>query len=89
MTTTLRIEIRESACRGCALCVDICPTDVLAMEEPPGAPPVVRVVTVSDCIACLSCAYVCPSGAIEHEGHHVVKNFYRDLDFCRRMERYL
>ena len=32
---------------------------------------------------------VCPSGALRHDDYHVVKNFYRDLVFSRRMERFL
>jgi ferredoxin len=80
------IEIHESACRGCRLCVDICPTKVLTFDEEKG---LAVVGEIEDCIACLSCAYECPSGAITHSDYRVVKNFYRDLDFCRRMERFL
>ncbi len=82
----LQIEIREAACRGCGICVDVCPTDVL---ESDGVPPKARVRAIEDCIACLSCAYACPSGAIRHSDYYRVKNFYRDLDFVRRMERFL
>ena len=42
-----------------------------------------------DCIACLSCRYECPSGAISQTDYHVVKNFYRDLTFVKNMERFL
>jgi len=38
---------------------------------------------------CLSCAYLCPSGALDHTDDRVVRNFYRDLDFSQRMERFL
>jgi Fe-S-cluster-containing hydrogenase component 2 len=44
---------------------------------------------IEDCIACLSCAYLCPSGALTHSDYPVVKNFYRDIDFSRRMEHFL
>ncbi len=82
----LRIEISEAACRGCRICVDVCPTEVLECE---GDPPTARVRELEDCIACLSCAYECPSKAIRHFDYHRVKNFYRDLEFVRRMERFL
>lgn len=83
---TLQIEIHEQACRGCQICVDLCPTDVLEYDAEAAK---ARVRTVEDCIACLSCAYACPSGAILHTGYYGVKNFYRDLTFLRRMDRFL
>lgn len=82
----LEISVHEEACRGCQMCVDICPTKVLEFDEEK------RLCVVKhqeDCIACLSCAYLCPSGAISHENYHVVKNFYRDMTFCRKMEKFL
>ncbi len=82
----LQMEIREKACRGCAFCIDVCPTDALAFDE---ATQKAVVKAVEDCIGCLSCAYLCPSGAISHSGHHVVKNFYRNLYFSQRMEKFL
>jgi Fe-S-cluster-containing hydrogenase component 2 len=68
------------------MCVEICPTQVFDYDEG-GRRAIVR--EAADCIACLSCAYLCPSGALRHAGHPVVRNFYRDLDFSRRMERFL
>jgi len=82
----LTIDIRDQACRGCQMCVDICPTKVFDYDET-AKQAVVR--EAADCIACLSCAYLCPSGALQHADYHVVRNFYRDLDFSRRMERFL
>ncbi|HJV36385.1 4Fe-4S dicluster domain-containing protein [Geomonas sp.] len=82
----LEIEVHEQSCRGCELCVDICPTEVFEMDA---EKKVCTVKQVDDCIACLSCAYICPSQAITHRGHHLVKNFYRDEEFCRKMERFL
>lgn len=81
-----QITIREKACRGCQLCVDICPTKVLLYDEKSCT---VSVGEAEDCIACLSCAYICPSKAFTHENFHVVKNFYRDLDFLSRTGRFL
>jgi ferredoxin len=81
----VRIDIHAEACRGCEMCVDLCPTDVLAMDASRKA----IVKTAEDCIACLSCGYVCPSGAFRYADFHEVKNFYRDLGFSRRMGRFL
>lgn len=83
---TLTFEIHEEACRGCGICAEVCPTDVLRMDDEAAK---ARLGEIEDCIACLSCAYACPSGAIRHGGYHAVKNFYRDLHFTARMERIL
>lgn len=82
----LVIDIHNESCRGCEMCVDICPTDVFAFDASTHKATVQK---VEDCIGCLSCAFICPSGAISNPNVHQVKNFYRDLDFCRRVERFL
>jgi ferredoxin len=82
----LEINVHEQACRGCEMCVDICPTAVFEFDADKR---LCVVKHADDCIACLSCAYICPSGAITHSGCHMVKNFYRDLEFCGKMEKFL
>ncbi len=82
----LKMTIHKSACRGCQMCVDICPTQVFEYDKDQELAVVAR---VEDCIACLSCKYICPSNAIYHEDYHRVKNFYRDLAYCERMEKFL
>ncbi len=82
----VRIEIREEACRGCEMCSDVCPTRVIAHDPGRGK---AQVQAPEDCIACLSCTFLCPSGAITQSQYHAVRNFYRDLDFSRRVERFL
>lgn len=82
----IQVSIHEQACRGCELCVDICPTKVFTYD----AALFRSIVSNSeDCFGCLSCAFLCPSGAITHEGHKIVNNFYRDMEFCKRMEKFL
>jgi ferredoxin len=84
--STVDIVVHERACRGCELCVDVCPTNVFTFDT---AKRLCKVEHPEDCIACLSCGYLCPSHAITHSGHHVVKDFYRDADFCKRVGRFL
>ncbi|GAM08719.1 ferredoxin-2 [Geobacter sp. OR-1] len=82
----VEITVHEQACRGCEICVDVCPTKVFELDSQQ------RLCTVKhaeDCIACLSCAYLCPSGALSHSNYHSVRNFYRDLKFCAKMEKFL
>lgn len=82
----LEIEVHEQSCRGCELCIDICPTKVFALNE---EKKICDVSHAEDCIACLSCTHICPANAISHKNHHVVKNFYRDVDFCKKMGKFL
>ncbi len=82
----VRIELHEEACRGCEMCVDVCPTDVFTFDAGKSR---AQVNEVEDCIACLSCTYLCPSGAIRQYDYHEVKNFYRDIEFTRRVEKFL
>jgi len=46
-------------CEGCEECVDICPMEVLEMQDEKSV-----VVNAEDCEGCESCVEVCESGAI-------------------------
>ena len=59
----LEMTIDEKSCRGCELCIDICPTKVIVSGIHEGNS-IAVVDKVEDCIACLSCTYICPSNAI-------------------------
>lgn len=83
---SLEITVDEQSCRGCELCIDICPTKVFELDAEKR---LCVVKHAEDCIACLSCAYICPSNAITHTDYHAVKNFYRDAEFCQRMGKFL
>jgi len=82
----LEMTIRENGCRGCRMCLDVCPTECFAFDEDNEKAVVAK---VENCIGCLSCAYICPSQAISHANIHLVKNFYRNIHFSRRMEKFL
>lgn len=83
---SLEITVNEQSCRGCELCIDICPTKVFELDSEKH---ICTVKYAEDCIACLSCAYICPSNAITHTDYHAVKNFYRDAEFCQRIGKFL
>jgi len=59
MSTDARIEINESWCKGCEICVDVCPRDVLEMKDF-----VAKVKDSKMCTGCLLCELLCPDFAI-------------------------
>ena len=56
----MEIEVKNEWCKGCGLCVDFCPKNVLAMSEDKKA----YVVNSEDCVACNKCVLYCPDFAI-------------------------
>jgi ferredoxin len=82
----LEMTIHDKACRGCRLCLEVCPTECFVFDEETQK---AVVSAVDNCISCLSCAFICPAGAITHKNHHVVANFYRNIYFSRCMEKFL
>ena len=68
------VTIEERGCRGCTLCVDLCPVSVFeAQDELHKA----RVVREEDCIGCLSCFHVCPSQAVRVTDTEMLLPFHR------------
>jgi len=62
-----KIKISVKFCKGCGLCVEVCPKDCLDMSttfsETGVTPAVVK--DDSKCTACGNCAIICPDAAIE------------------------
>lgn len=60
------IEVDGKYCKGCGLCVDDCPQEVLALDmerlTPKGYHPVYLV--AEGCTGCAICALVCPEAAL-------------------------
>lgn len=64
------LSIREERCKGCELCVSVCPRGVLAIDKEnanaagyfPAA-----VVNQEACVGCQSCVRMCPDVAIRIE----------------------
>ncbi len=63
------VIIKEDICKGCELCVSVCPKKVLELSKTKtnsmGYPPAQW--TGQDCIACGSCFITCPDVAITIE----------------------
>ncbi|NTV48380.1 MAG: 4Fe-4S binding protein [Geobacteraceae bacterium] len=58
--TLPKIEIIEKYCKGCHICVEFCPKDVLEMKGF-----CVSVKNLEACIKCMQCELRCPDFAIK------------------------
>lgn len=60
------LHIATERCKGCGLCVDVCPKHVLALDESCvnelGYHPV-RLTDAAACTSCAICARICPDAA--------------------------
>lgn len=60
------IEVNEMHCKGCELCVEACPQEVMSLDmaslTPKGYHPVHLI--AEGCTGCAICAIVCPDAAL-------------------------
>ncbi|MBW1644821.1 MAG: 4Fe-4S dicluster domain-containing protein [Deltaproteobacteria bacterium] len=61
-----RVEIERERCKGCGLCVDVCPEKILAIggELNLSGYYFAVVTNEDDCLGCVMCAEMCPDVAI-------------------------
>jgi 2-oxoglutarate ferredoxin oxidoreductase subunit delta len=61
-----RVHVIDERCKGCAICVEFCPKDVLALAEHYNSkgyhPP--RPIHPEDCVNCGLCELLCPEFAV-------------------------
>jgi len=64
-----RIKFDENRCKGCELCISVCPLKLLKLHDVNINIKGYRPASTSDenmtkCIGCANCAVICPDGAI-------------------------
>jgi len=65
MTARATVTIDIETCKGCGLCVPICPPAVLVMSEPVNRKGYPYPVLLEGCTGCELCAKVCPDFCFE------------------------
>lgn len=65
-----RVTIDEALCKGCELCVSVCPKKIILLREQrlneKGYNPA-YITDMTQCTACAMCAIMCPDSAIRVE----------------------
>ncbi len=63
------VTIDRETCKGCGLCVSVCPRQILAIDREcvNGKGYYPAAVGAGECIGCISCARMCPEAAIRIE----------------------
>ncbi len=65
-----RVTFNEDLCKGCGLCVGVCPRKIIALDRSKlnkkGYHPA-GVTEIEKCIACAMCATMCPDVVIKVE----------------------
>ena len=66
----IAITVDKKFCKGCALCIENCPPDVLAISNERGSAGflVPEAVKPEACTRCKMCELICPDFAIVVEG---------------------
>jgi 2-oxoglutarate ferredoxin oxidoreductase subunit delta len=62
-----RLIIDRERCKGCELCVAVCPKKVLALDAGMNSrgQHYACAAAPAECVGCLQCADICPDAAIE------------------------
>ena len=55
-------SLDQNICTGCGICVDVCPEDILRLNQDGKKG---YIAYPKDCVACLMCEFFCPVSCIE------------------------
>lgn len=80
------VKIAEPGCRGCSLCVDLCPVAVFTLRGDDG---VAEVQKPERCIGCLTCFYACPAQCVEVGDYLRLRPFHRIEEHAALVRKFL
>ena len=60
-----KVTFREERCKGCELCIDVCPPGVLAMSDERNPHGYRLPVLAEGCTGCSACQMICPDFVFE------------------------
>jgi NAD-dependent dihydropyrimidine dehydrogenase PreA subunit len=60
LRNVVTIKLDEEKCKGCGMCINVCPHEVFIMKEDK-----VQIADKDSCMECGACANNCPFSAIE------------------------
>ncbi len=61
MKKSYNVLVKESWCKACGICVEVCPTKVFILPDGGKARPVEE----DNCVGCMQCVNLCPELAIQ------------------------
>lgn len=69
-----KLDIDQDRCKGCSLCVSVCPVKILEIDtetvNKKGYNPI-KCIDMDKCIGCTSCGLICPDLVFEIERSEV------------------
>ena len=73
-----KTTINENLCKGCALCVEVCPKKIIHLQQDKlnakgYTPAYISEEDMEKCIACAFCGMMCPDSAIVVEKQNATK----------------
>jgi ferredoxin len=74
--------IKQEDCTRCGICIDICPTDAITMEEE-GA-----LIDMDLCIRCGECHEVCPIDAVRHDSERIPEEVEENIRWTMNLMKY-
>jgi 2-oxoglutarate ferredoxin oxidoreductase subunit delta len=69
-TKVVTITVDSKFCKGCNLCIEVCPREVLSVSKERGAAGslIVEATKPEACTSCMMCELICPDFAIVVNG---------------------
>ncbi|MBN1151213.1 4Fe-4S binding protein [candidate division WOR-3 bacterium] len=74
--------VDEKRCIGCAICVNLCPTNAMKMKN------AYAVIDMQNCIRCGKCHEFCPQDAVRHDSEKIPMEIQENIQKTKDMMKY-